>query len=102
MSRTQPDGAWREGFLEWLAPFLAAFGREAQRHWAPPYLEGLLGSGERTSVAPMAERVCPGATQQLHHFVATSPWTTAPLERVLAEVADRRSPTGWSAGPRPG
>jgi SRSO17 transposase len=80
---------WRAEFLEWLTPFLAAFGREAQRHWAPVYLEGLLGPGDRKSVEPMAARVCPGETQQLHHFVSTSPWATEPLERVLAEVADQ-------------
>ena len=36
----------------------------------------------------MAERVCPGQTQQLHHFVSTSPWSTAPLEQVLRQTAD--------------
>jgi SRSO17 transposase len=36
----------------------------------------------------MAERVCPGQTQQLHHFVSTSPWSTAPLEQVLRKKAD--------------
>jgi hypothetical protein len=36
----------------------------------------------------MAERVCPGQTQQLHHFVSTSPWATAPLEQVLRKTAD--------------
>ena len=36
----------------------------------------------------MAERVCPGQTQQLHHFVSTSPWSTAPLEQVLRKTAD--------------
>ena len=89
MPRTQPGGDWHAEFLEWLAPFLSAFGREARRHWAPQYLEGLLGPGERKSVEPMAARVCPGEAQQLHHFVSTSPWATAPLERALAEVADR-------------
>jgi SRSO17 transposase len=37
----------------------------------------------------MAARVAPGDVQQLHHFVATSPWATAPLERVLARTAQR-------------
>jgi SRSO17 transposase len=36
----------------------------------------------------MAERVCPGQTQQLHHFVSTSAWSTAPLEQVLRKTAD--------------
>jgi SRSO17 transposase len=29
-----------------------------------------------------------GQTQQLHHFVSTSPWPTAPLEQVLRKTAD--------------
>jgi SRSO17 transposase len=37
----------------------------------------------------MATRVCPGETPQWHHVISTSPWATAPLERVLAEVATR-------------
>ncbi len=78
---------WRDEFLEWLAPFLDAFGRGEQRHWAPKYLEGLLGPGDRKSIEPMADRVCPGDTQQLHHFVSSSPWATAPLEQVLAATA---------------
>jgi SRSO17 transposase len=82
-----PD--WQAEFARWLRPFLTALRREAQRHWAPVYLEGLLGPGERKSVAPMAARVAPGDVQQLHHFVATSPWATAPLERVLARTAQR-------------
>ncbi|SMP82013.1 DDE superfamily endonuclease [Noviherbaspirillum suwonense] len=36
----------------------------------------------------MAERVCPGQTQQLSHFVSTSPWPTAPLEQVLRKTSD--------------
>ena len=80
---------WRADFRAWLAPFLEAFQRAEQRQWAPLYLDGLLGPGERKSIEPMAERVCPGDTQQLHHFVATSPWATAPLEAVLLKTADQ-------------
>lgn len=79
---------WHEDFEEWLKPFLAVFRRSEQRCWAPLYLQGLLGPGARKSVEPMAERVCPGQTQQLHHFVSTSPWSTAPLEQVLRKAAD--------------
>jgi SRSO17 transposase len=89
MARTDTVSDWRAEFLAWLSPFLEAFGRVEQRHWAPKYLEGLLGPGDRKSIEPMAERVCPGDTQQLHHFVSASPWATAPLEQVLAETADR-------------
>lgn len=79
---------WQEDLRVWLEPFLAALGRSEQRHWAPLYLQGLLGPGARKSVEPMAERVCPGQTQQLHHFVCTSPWACEPLERVLRQTAD--------------
>src|SRR3954462_4681111 len=37
----------------------------------------------------MAARVAPGDLQQLHHFVATSPWATTPLEEELVRAADR-------------
>lgn len=88
MMQKSTTADWREEFVEWLAPFLDALGRAEQRQWAPTYMEGLLGPGERKSVEPMAERVCPGDVQQLHHFVSTSPWATAPLEQVLATTAD--------------
>ena len=89
MSSNRAIVNWREDFRAWLAPFLEAFQRAEQRQWAPLYLDGLLGPGERKSVEPLAERVCPGETQQLHHFVSTSPWATAPLEAVLLKTADR-------------
>jgi hypothetical protein len=31
----------------WLEPFLGAMGRKTRRGWAPLYLRGLLGPGER-------------------------------------------------------
>jgi SRSO17 transposase len=70
-----------------LEPFLAALGHKAQRRWAPVYLRGLLGPGERKSVEPMASRVAPGEVQQLHHFVSTSAWDPVPLEAVLVKKA---------------
>jgi SRSO17 transposase len=89
MNSVIPAGTdWHSDFQEWLRPFLAVFKRSEQRCWAPLYLEGLLGPGARKSVEPMAERVCPGQTQQLHHFVSTSTWPTAPLEQVLRKTAD--------------
>ena len=88
-----PANGW-EGELErWLEPFLGRLRRQAQRRWAPVYLKGLLLPGERKSVEPMAARVAPGDTQQLHHFVSTSPWATAPWR-----TSRRRPPTGSSAG----
>src|SRR5690348_9927660 len=88
MQESEPSRGW-EGELErWLAPFLSALGREAQRRWAPVYLKGLILPGERKSVEPLAARVAPGGTEQLHHFIGGSPWATGPLEAVLAEEAD--------------
>ena len=84
-----PADGW-EGELErWLAPFLARLGRKERRRWAPFYLKGLILPGERKSIEPMAARVAPGDLQQLHHFVSTSPWATAPLEDELVQAADR-------------
>lgn len=81
------DDDWTAEFDRWLAPFLLEFSHEAQQKWAPTYLRGLLGPGDRKSIEPMAARVCPGETQQLHHFVSTSTWDIAGHERVLLEKA---------------
>ena len=87
MTTTTAD--WQAAFEVWLAPFLAHLGRIEQRRWAPIYLQGLLGPGERKSVEPMAARVAPGDVQQLHHFISTSPWRFEPLEEELVRAADR-------------
>src|SRR4051812_346712 len=93
---------WEDELERWLEPFLQRLRRKAQRRWAPIYLKGLLLPGERKSVEPMAARVAPADTQQLHHFVSTSPWATAPLEDELVKAADRladRLVGGPEAGP---
>src|SRR5919107_4902528 len=82
------DG-WEAELGRWLEPFLGRWRRKAQRRWAPVYLKGLILPGERKSVEPMAARVAPADVQQLHHFVSTSPWATAPLEDELVRAADR-------------
>jgi SRSO17 transposase len=84
-----PGPDWQTEFETWLAPFLDRLGRKEQRRWAPVYLQGLIGPGERKSVEPLAARVAPGAVQQLHHFVAASPWAVEPLEAELVRQADR-------------
>ena len=73
----------------WLAPFLDVVGHKKRRTWAPLYLRGLLGPGERKSLQPMAARLGLPGHDQLHHFVASPAWDDAPLRRVLAEAADR-------------
>jgi SRSO17 transposase len=80
---------WEREFERWLEPFLAALGDARRRRWAPAYLRGLLGPGERKSIEPLAARTAPGDYQQVHHFVCGSCWNPAPLERVLAQEAQR-------------
>jgi SRSO17 transposase len=82
-------GGWEAELGRWLGPFLARLRRTAQRRWAPVYLKGLILPGERKSIEPMAARVAPGDLQQLHHFVSTAPWATAPVEDELVQAADR-------------
>jgi SRSO17 transposase len=80
---------WEREFDAWITPFLEVFRHKAQRRWAPVYLRGLLGPGERKSVQPMATRLVPRDHEQLHHFVCASPWDSAPLEAVLLERAQQ-------------
>src|SRR3954464_4319350 len=103
MRESETLRGWEGALERWLAPFLSALGREAQRRWAPVYLKGLILPGGRKSVEPLAglprpggrkggeplaARVAPDGTEQLHHFIGGSPWATGPLEAVLAEEAD--------------
>ena len=73
----------------WLAPFLAAMARKTRRTWAPLYLRGLLGPGERKSLQPMAARLTLSGHDQLQHFIASPAWDDGPLWRELASEADR-------------
>src|SRR5918994_5283437 len=73
----------------WLAPSLDALGHKKRRAWAPLYLRGLLGPGERKSLQPMAARLGLPGHDQLHHFITSPAWDDGPLWRVLAERADR-------------
>jgi SRSO17 transposase len=78
---------WQAQLAEWLDPFLGHLRHSSQKQWAPVYLQGLLGPGERKSIEPMADRVAPGAVQQLHHFISASTWRAEPLERELVRKA---------------
>jgi SRSO17 transposase len=80
---------WERELVRFSEPFVAALGHKARRRWAPLYLQGLLGPGERKSVQPMAARLAPEDHEQLHHFIATSHWDLAPLEQALVRAADR-------------
>src|SRR5215211_7645241 len=73
----------------WLEPFLGALGRKTRRTWAPLYLRGLLGPGERKSLRPMAARLGLSGHDQLHHSISSPTWDDAPLWTALAREADR-------------
>ena len=72
----------------WLAPFLDVLGHQKRRTWAPFYLRGLIGPGERKSLQPMAAGLGLSGPDQLHHFVTSPTWDDAPLRQLLVEKAD--------------
>ncbi len=82
----------------WLERFLDVLGRKTRRTWAPLYLRGLLGPGERKSLQPMAARLGLSGHDQLQHFIASPAWNDAPLWTALAREADRLA--SGQAGPQ--
>ena len=79
---------WNDDLSHWLAPFLARLGHKARRKMCPLYVAGLIGSGERKSIEPMAARVAAGRYDRLHHFICDGVWEPEPLEDELAVQAD--------------
>lgn len=82
------NAEWREELDGWLEPFLAVMGHPKRRRWAPVYVRGLIGPGERKSVQPMAAHLGLSGHDQLHHFVTSPTWEDAPLRRLLVEKAE--------------
>src|ERR1700760_2418174 len=74
----------------WLEPFLDAPGRSTRRKMAPLYVRGLLGSGGRKSVQPMAERLGFASHDPVHHFISSEGLGDAAPWGVLAEQVDRQ------------
>src|SRR5215203_2962919 len=73
---------WEPAFVEWLRPFLEALGHRVRQRWAPVYVRGLLGPGERKSVQPMAARIAPSDCDQLQFG------DNSALERAIAVFRD--------------
>ena len=82
------DGGWRGDLNAWLEPFVAGLGDRRRRRMCPLYVAGLIGPGDRKSIQPMAAREEAAAYDQLHHFVASGLWDSAPLEAALLREAD--------------
>jgi SRSO17 transposase len=80
---------WKDELGRWLKPFLDRLGHKARRQMCPLYVSGLIGPGDRKSIAPMAKRLALGDYDQLHHFVAAGVWDARPLEAELLVQADR-------------
>src|SRR2546425_3281024 len=80
---------WKEELGRWLKPFLDRLGHKARRRMCPLYVSGLIGPGDRKSIAPMAERLALGDYDQLHHFIAAGVWDATPVETELLVQADR-------------
>jgi SRSO17 transposase len=87
MQRSRTD--WEGELGRWLEPFLERLGHKARRLMCPLYVAGLIGPGDRKSVAPIAERFASGDYDQLHHLVAAGVWDAAPLETELLAQADK-------------
>jgi SRSO17 transposase len=83
------DRDWKSDLEEWLAPFLRALGHKTRSRMCPAYVAGLIGSGDRKSIQPMAARDGQIGYDQLHHFIASGVWNAAPLEKVLLVEADK-------------
>jgi SRSO17 transposase len=77
-----------------------AAGHEDRHEPLKNYCKGLLLSGERKSVEPMAARLDPDNTQplrqSLHHLVAKAPWSD---EVLLQQVRNEVLPTMRKQGP---
>jgi SRSO17 transposase len=79
---------WRDDLAEWLRPFVAQLGDRRRARMCPAYVEGLIGPGDRKSVQPMAMRSSGIGYDQLHHFIGSALWDSAPLEKELCQQAD--------------
>src|SRR5215217_2750305 len=80
---------WKDELGRWLKPFVDRLGHKARRRMCPLYVSGLIGPGDRKSIAPMAKRLALGECDRLHHFIAAGIWDAAPLEAELLVQADR-------------
>jgi len=103
MARTSPDPAAAR-FAAYVERLGGVIGHADRREPLRAYLSGLLLSGERKSVEPMAARVDPSHVgsrhQSMHHFVAQAPWSDAAVLAVARDWAleqlERHGPvTAW-------
>jgi SRSO17 transposase len=89
MARSGAGGEKR--FEEYVQKLGEAIGHADRHEPLQAYLTGLLLSGERKSVEPMAARIDPrhvsARHQSMHHFVASAPWDERPVLAVARDYA---------------
>jgi SRSO17 transposase len=64
----------RKRLEQFLVDLLEPVGRSERRHWGSVYVRGLLLSGDRKSIEPMAARLPEGNIQAMQQFIGQSPW----------------------------
>lgn len=86
----------RDRFDEYVERLAGRVGHADRRWPLEAYLTGLLLSGKRKSVEPMAAKIDPRhvsrAHQSMHHFVANAPWD----ERAVLAAARLYLPEEWA------
>src|SRR5437762_4205568 len=89
MGRKEEDAEAR--FEAYVSKLADAIGHADREEPLRAYLKGLLLSGERKSVEPMAARIDPrhvsARHQSMHHFVASAPWDEREVLRVARDNA---------------
>ena len=80
---------WNAALTDWLKPFVEELGHKKRRQMCPLYVAGLIGPGDRKSIAPMAARIAPDGYDRLHHFISDGIWDAWPIEKELARQADK-------------
>jgi SRSO17 transposase len=83
------DKGWDKELERWLEPFAAALRHKTRARMCPAYVAGLIGPGDRKSIQPMAARDGGVSYDQLHHFIGSGVWDTAPLEAALLAEAGK-------------
>jgi SRSO17 transposase len=77
--------------MNWLTPFRACLGHEAQQISLGQYINGLLSDSARKSMQAMLARVtAPVRYQAFQHFVTHAPWDAEEMWRILrGELPER-------------
>src|SRR5256885_15123520 len=90
-SRARWEGVGEKRFEEYVQKLGDAMGHADRHEPLHAYVTGLLLSGERKSVEPMAARIDPrhvsARHQSMHHFVASAPWDEGTVLAVARDYA---------------